>query len=213
MRIGLFGGTFDPPHLGHIELAKEFYYASNVDLLIIMPSFIPPHKDKSKTSAGVRLEMARLAFLRLGELGINYYVSDYEISKKDTSYTINTVNFLIEKYNTSDISLCIGSDMLLSFEKWKASQELMEKCHIYSKARMSGEFSQLCSFAENLKNKYGAKIHIINESVFEVSSTSLRNAALKESEDADSLLISKEVLEYIKKNKIYENFLICTEEN
>lgn len=213
MRIGLFGGTFDPPHLGHIELAKEFYFASNVDLLIIMPSFIPPHKDKSKTNAEVRLEMARLAFSRLGELGINYYVSDYEISKKDTSYTINTVNYLLEKYNTSEISLCIGSDMLLSFEKWKASKELMEKCHIYSKARMQGEYLKLCSFSEHLKNKYGAKIHIINESVFEISSTSLRNAVFEESKDADSLLISKEILDYIKKNKIYENFLFNTEEN
>lgn len=213
MKIGLFGGTFDPPHIGHIQLAKEFYYASNIDLLIVMPSFIPPHKDKSKTNPLIRLEMTRLAFLHLGELGINYYVSDYEISKKDTSYTINTVNYLLEKHKTSDISLCIGSDMLFSFERWKSSDELFKKCHIYSKARIPGEYLQLCSFAEVLKNTHGAKIDIIDQSVFDVSSTALRNAVGKESDDATSLLITKEILDYIKKNKIYENFVFNTEEN
>ena len=127
MKIGLYGGTFDPPHKGHLKLACDFYSESDSDLLIVMPSFIPPHKRNSTTSAVSRFEMAKLAFGHLGEIGVNYTVSDYEITKHDVSYTIETVEFLLEKYPDSTLNLCVGSDMLYYFEMWKDADLLMKK--------------------------------------------------------------------------------------
>lgn len=196
MRIGLYGGTFDPPHTGHASLACDFYRESGVDLLIVMPSFIPPHKQNTTTSALSRYEMARLAFLHLGEMGVNYTVSDYEITKNDTSYTIETVNYLLNKYSVSKISMCVGSDMLYYFEKWKCADELMKKCALYSKARENDEYSKLCHHAKYLEKSYGAEVHIMNGSVIEVSSTKLRNSK-------DSEFLDTKVSEYIKKHGLY----------
>ena len=196
MKIGLYGGTFDPPHKGHVKLAYDFYKESGSDLLIVMPSFIPPHKQSSTTPVTSRFEMTELAFCRLGEMGVNYTVSDYEITKKDISYTIETVEFLLDKYPGSTLNLCVGSDMLYCFEKWKDADILMKKCVLYSKARLDGEYEKLCSNARILEGKYGASVHIMQGSVIEVSSTELRNSEKSE-------LLDEKVLEYIEKHGLY----------
>ena len=196
MKIGLYGGTFDPPHMGHLHIAEDFYKACGSDLLVVMPSFIPPHKQNSSTSALFRYEMTKLTFLALGETGMNYTVSDYEIKKNDTSYTIETVNYLLDKYSTEKISLCVGSDMLFCFEKWKCADELMKKCVLYSKARSHGEYEKLCSHAEYLEENYGASVHIMKGTVLEVSSTYLRSSK-------DKNFLSCEVLNYIEKHGLY----------
>ena len=196
MKIALYGGTFDPPHIGHLSLAKDFYKECGCDLLVVMPSFIPPHKQNSSTTALFRYEMTKLAFESLGEAGINYTVSNYEITKSDTSYSIDTVNHLLDKYSVSKISMCVGSDMLYYFEKWKCADELMRKCILYSKAREKDEYDKLCHHARYLEESYGAEVHIMNGSVIEVSSTELRH-----SKDADFL--DSRVSEYIKKHGLY----------
>lgn len=196
MKIGLYGGTFDPPHKGHLKLAHEFYLESNSDLLIIMPSFIPPHKENSKTQACARYEMTKLAFDCFSEMGVNYIVSDYEITKKDVSFTIETVEFLLDKYPDSTLNLCVGSDMLYCFEKWRNADILMKKCTLYSKARVDGEYDKLCSHAKYLEEKYNANVHIMSGTVLDVSSTELRNREKAE-------LLDKKVTEYIEKNGLY----------
>ena len=196
MKIGLYGGTFDPPHKGHTTLAYDFYKASSADLLIVMPSFIPPHKQNANTSALSRYEMARLAFLSLGEMGVNYTVSNYEITKNDTSYTIETVNHLLAKYNEEKICMCVGSDMLYYFEKWKCADELMKKCVLYSKAREAGEYEKLCAHGRYLEKNYGAEIHIMNGNVLEVSSTEIRNLQKPE-------LLDVRVSAFIEKHGLY----------
>ena len=120
----------------------------------------------------------------------------YEITKNDTSYTIETVNYLLNKYSVSKISMCVGSDMLYYFEKWKCADELMKKCALYSKARENDEYSKLCHHANYLEKSYGAEVHIMNGSVIEVSSTKLRNSK-------DSEFLDTKVSEYIKKHGLY----------
>lgn len=196
MKIGLYGGTFDPPHMGHLRLAEDFYKECGCDLLIVMPSFIPPHKQNANTPALSRYEMARLAFLNLGEKGFNYTVSSFEIEKNDTSYTIDTVNHLLKEYGVDRICMCVGSDMLYCFEKWKCADELLKKCVLYSKARVENEYAKLCCHGRYLAEKYGAEIHIMNGSVLEVSSTELRNSE-------KNSLIDIRVSDYIKKHGLY----------
>ncbi len=198
MKIGLFGGSFNPPHLGHTALARDFYHASGVDLLIVMPAYVSPFK-KEAMHADARYEMTKLAFLSLGEEGVCYKVSDYEISKKDVSYTIDTAEHLLCEYKTDKIHLCVGSDMLLSLESWKRASDLMEKCVIYSKEREKGEYPRLCAFAEHLKEKYGAQVIIMPTEPFRASSTEARS-------DIRSLenTVCVRVKEYIKKNRLFE---------
>lgn len=196
MKIGLFGGTFDPPHKGHTGLAYDFYNESKPDLLVVMPSFIPPHKANAICSAVHRFNMTRLAFLCMGETGVNYQISDYEITKNNVSYTIDTVNYLLERYQTDKIHLCIGSDMLFSFEKWTNATELMSRCVLYSKARYPDEQNPLLKHAEYLKSTYNADVHIMNGTIINVSSTLLRTELNEE-------LIDDRVLKYIKDNGLY----------
>ncbi|MBO4343351.1 MAG: nicotinate (nicotinamide) nucleotide adenylyltransferase, partial [Clostridia bacterium] len=199
MKIGLFGGSFNPPHIGHTLIARDFYYASGVDLLIIMPAYVSPFKGKTDVGADKRFEMTKLAFLPLGEEGICYKVSDYEISKGGVSYTIDTVEHLLREYKAEKIRLCVGSDMLFSIENWKDARALMEKCVIYSKERKDGEYESLCAHAEHLREKYGAQVVIMQKKPYEASSTEARTD-LKSLENT----VCEKVREYIKKNRLFE---------
>lgn len=186
MKIGLFGGSFNPPHLGHTALAEDFYTASGADLLIVMPSFLPAAQGGFRHSGSRdRLAMTRLAFLKLGEKGVNYTVSDYEIQRRDTSYTFETVRYLLAKYAEKELMLCVGSDMFLSFETWKNAEELLKNCHLYTKARHSGEKAALDAYAAVLKEKYGTKSTVMDGTVVDISSTELR---VPENTTGDTLL-------------------------
>lgn len=198
MNIGLFGGSFNPPHRGHTALAEEFYNASGADLLIVMPSFIPPHKAASVIPAADRLAMTRLAFLKLGEKGVNYTVSDYEIRRHDTSYTFETVRYLLAHYAEKTLSLCVGSDMFLSFETWKNAEELLKSCHLYTKARHSGEKAALEAYAAVLKEKYGTESTVMEGTVIDVSSTELRAPR-----NTAAALLDPKVRAYAEKHGLY----------
>jgi len=118
-KIGLYGGTFAPPHLGHVHAARAFLRAIPVDRLLIMPTFQPPHKAKAAgDTPEVRLEMCRAAF---GDIpGIE--VSDYEIAKADVSYTVQTLRHLTAE--NREIYLLCGTDMFLTLEKWYQAEEI-----------------------------------------------------------------------------------------
>ena len=199
MNIGLFGGSFNPPHMGHTALAEEFYSASLSDLLIVRPAFIPPHNAASAIPAADRLAMTRLAFLKLGEKGINYTVSDYEIRRRDTSYTFETVRYLLAFYAEKTLALCVGSDMFLSFETWKNAEELLKCCHLYTKARHSGEKAALEAYAAVLKEKYGTESTVMEGTVIDVSSTALRT----QENAAAQTLLDPIVRAYVKKHGLY----------
>jgi len=108
----------------------------------------------------------------------------------------DTVNHLLKEYGVDRICMCVGSDMLYCFEKWKCAEELMKKCVLYSKARVENEYAKLCCHGRYLEEKYGAEIHIMNGSVLEVSSTELRNSE-------KNSLIDIRVSDYIKKHGLY----------
>ncbi len=204
MTVGLFGGTFDPPHSGHTRLASLFYEASGVDLLIVMPSYLPPHKASSDTSAEDRLAMTRLAFLPLGQNGVNYTVSDYEITQGGKSYTYLTVRHLLEVFSLSRLSLCVGSDMLFSFDTWKNADELMRCCRLFTMARHENELAPLRERAAFLKDTCGADVTVLTERPLDVSSTSLRDSLAESGTFADTDgQLDEKVLAYCKSRHLY----------
>lgn len=124
MRTGLFGGTFNPVHAGHIRISEEIKEKFDFDRMIIIPSAVPPHK-KAVDIAGAeyRFEMTRKAFSDKSE----YSVSDIEIRRHGPSYTVDTVNHFIANRNTDDeVYLLLGIDAFLEIDTWMSYMTLFE---------------------------------------------------------------------------------------
>ena len=123
MRIGIFGGSFDPVHSEHIRLAEFALAELCLDKLFVMPAYAPPHK-KGKTLSPDedRLELCRLAFAHINKVE----VSDYEISKGGVSYTYLTCRHFKEKYPNAELFWLVGTDMLRNFPFWKNPEDILE---------------------------------------------------------------------------------------
>jgi len=173
MVIALYGGSFNPPHLGHVDAARVSLEKLKADKLILMPASVPPHKALAQHSpeAGERLEMTRLA----AKLIPGAEVSDYEISKGDTpSYTTKTAEYLRTIYPNDQIFLLIGTDMLLTFEGWYEFEKLLTLVELAVFPRDMGDLPRIESFADYMREKYGARITIIDKSPLPMTSTEVR---------------------------------------
>src|SRR4051812_7369722 len=124
VRIGVFGGTFDPPHVGHLLLAADARDALKLDRLIFVPAGAQPFKVETPAVASPRdrLEMVRLAVAD----DANYTVEDAEINRKGLSYTVDTLELLSEKYAGGKLFLLLGEDALASFDQWRAPDRIRE---------------------------------------------------------------------------------------
>lgn len=197
MRTGLFGGTFNPVHNGHVAAMKAFCAAARLERLIVMPAGTPPHKRfEREVSDADRLEMLKLAAGTLGE------VSDYEMKKEGKSYTVETLEYLQSVYPNDDFFLYMGSDMLLGFETcWKRAEDIMKMCSIAAFSRTGDDFERLKEYAGRLKKEYGAGIEVFGYKPVVVSSSQIR-AMLARGEDISGL-VPKAVCEYIKEKGLY----------
>ncbi len=200
MRRAVFGGSFDPVHNGHVNLVKQIYGSVNIDEIIIMPAGISPFKqnmERVPASGKQRYEMCKLAFADMSYVT----VSDYEISLPEVSYTVNTVRHLKEQYPTDELFLIIGSDMLLSFHRWRNFEEILSVCGLIAASRESGQsdLDELEKQAETLK-KHGS-VTVVPIDTFEVSSTEIRKK-IKNSSDI-SCYVPQNVVKYIMKNDLY----------
>lgn len=195
-KILLFGGTFNPVHKGHVNAVLEIDRQLEFDRIIIMPAKIPPHKTISfLADENDRLKMCRLAFKDVEKAEI----SDFEIKRKDKSYSYFTVKYLSEKYPEDEIWFAMGSDMLLSFDKWYRFEDILKMCSIVCMSRADGDEEALLKKASEL-SKFG-KAEVIKAQPFEISSTKIREM-LKNNEDT-SCYLDEIVVKYIKDNKIY----------
>lgn len=198
--IGLFGGTFDPIHLGHRYLAEAAINEAALDKLIVMPAKIPPHKADAKIVSGPqRLEMCRLAFSDIDRAEI----SDHELGLEGKSYSYNTVRWLKDKYPDSRICFIMGSDQLEVFDSWYRWQDILDIADLLVLSREDG------LAAEELEKKAKAftdvpgKVTVIKVKPFEISSTRIREM-LANNEDC-SCYLDKKVIEYIMENGLYKS--------
>ncbi len=191
MKIGVLGGTFDPPHMGHIFLAENSKKELGLDKIIILPSANPPHK-KADTKSHHRLKLAEIIADYYG-----YNLCDYEYNSKAPSYTTYTVDFLKDKYPDDDIYFIIGGDSMIDFEKWHKWQELIKKCKFIVGIRDENDREIIEKIVSEKNRRYGAEIIILKSSAHEISSSQIR-----EGKRIDE--IPQCVAEYIKENKLYE---------
>jgi nicotinate-nucleotide adenylyltransferase len=136
VRIGVFGGTFDPPHIGHLLLAGDARDALRLDRLIFVPASAQPLKVETPAIASPRdrLEMVRLAVAD----DANYQVDDAEIDRKGLSFTVDTLEHLSARYKGAELFLLLGQDTLESFAKWKSPERIRELATLAVMQRAGG---------------------------------------------------------------------------
>ena len=140
MRIGIYGGSFNPVHNGHIHLAKAAMKDFGLDRIFLLPSKISPHRSSAEYASGEdRLEMLRLAV----ENEKHMEVSDYEIRSDRVSYTIYTIEHFRSLFPDDELCLLVGSDMLLSFEKWFRFEDILSQATLCAVSRNNGDMEQL----------------------------------------------------------------------
>lgn len=198
MRIGIFGGSFNPIHNGHLNVIKTAKDRLSLDRLIIMPAKVAPHKQNAQMADEKdRYEMCRLAVMNID----GAEVSDYEISKDEVSYSVITLRHFKELYPDAELCFIMGCDMLLYFKKWYKYEEILSLAALACYPRANGEIEQMETAAEELR-KLGGKVEIIGVIPFEVSSTQVRE--LVQSGRDISRYLPESVWKYIVENKLYQ---------
>lgn len=165
MKIGIFGGTFNPPHNTHVKIVQTAKEQLGLDKVIVMPCGDPPHKT-CEVSSDVRFELARLAFSHIAE------ISDYELKKSGKSYTVETLRHVAEQYRGAELYLVIGYDSLKNFGKWYRPAEIAELATLAVASR--GKRATPKRTVQRIEEKYGAKVVLLEKQADTVSSTELR---------------------------------------
>ena len=199
-RIGIYGGTFNPPHLGHIQAAKAAVQALDLTRLLLIPDNIAPHKELPPGSPAPeqRLEMLRLATQDAPELE----VSDLELRREGVSYTFETVLALSEQYPEAQLFLLMGTDMFLSFDTWKNTDIILSHAALGVLCRgEKGEQEAIAEKAAQL-SAGGARVELVNNPVLAISSTQLRRLIAF---DCAEPFLPKLVAEYIRQHGLYDS--------
>jgi nicotinate-nucleotide adenylyltransferase len=197
-RIGLFGGTFNPPHVGHLRLATVAADAAALDMVILMPANVPPHKQAPDLASGED----RLALCRATFRDPRFIVSDMELRRKGKSYTVDTLRALQDCYPADRLFLIIGSDMLLSFDRWFCWQEILSLCSLLVLSREpSITPAMLRAYAVDTLGLTEEDFRILETEPLELSSTAIR-AAIAAGEDASAALTDA-AYAYIREKGLY----------
>jgi nicotinate-nucleotide adenylyltransferase len=189
--IGIFGGTFNPPHIAHSIVADSVREQLKLDRILFIPA--GNHPLKESIDAGKRFEMARLAFSH----DENFEVSDIEIiSKENKTYTVDTLNVLKNIYgNNSKLCLIIGADNLIQLPEWKEPEKLFEMAEVIVINRPNFNIT-------DPEIKFIEKVKFVNVPFLEISSSMIRQN-VREGRSI-KYLVEENVREYIYKNKLYK---------
>ncbi len=197
-RIGIYGGTFSPPHNGHIAAARAFMEQMWLDFLYVIPAAIPPHKEMEvPVGADARLEMCRLAFS--GMEGV--YVSDMEIRRGGRSYTVDTLREL--SGDDRRLFLLCGTDMMLTLDTWREPDEIFKLCYpTYIRREADPAMdARIIQKIADYQEKYGKVVRRIVTEPLEISSAQVRERLRTGAPVCD--LIPPMVERYIKDNHLY----------
>lgn len=186
-KIGLLGGTFDPPHYGHLLIAEEVRLALQLDEVWFIPSYQPPHKEQTASSVADRKAMLEKAIGR----HLKFKVKLIEIERKGTSYTFDTMKQLTDAYPNDRFYFIIGADMVETLSSWYKIDSLLDLVTFVGVKR----------FGYELSSPY--PIIKVDIPMFDVSSTFIRNR-IKQQQTVHFLL-PESVYAYIKEKQLYEN--------
>ncbi len=205
MKIGFMGGTFSPPHLGHLHSAKVFIDEMSLDKLYIIPASVSPFKTEDAPTASDmdRFNMAKLCFDGLSTDKCTVIVSSMELDRSTISYTVNTIRDLKEKHQNDELYMFVGSDMFMSLERWREFETIFKYVTIYTRCRKKNETKAMLNTANRYEDLYGASIYFSRDKEVIVSSTLVREALDKRNFALCQRLLPQKVLCYIKERELY----------
>ncbi len=189
--IGLFGGLFNPPHLGHLVGAQEVFYHLKLDSIMFIPTFEPPHRNSPQVSPEHRLKMCELAI----KANQNFNLSRIEFERSGPSYTWDTLEKLQSKRSEINFYLIVGADELVSFEKWRNWKKILESVQLIGLNRPGFKF-------ERVPNKIRQRTHLVEIPALNISSRELRHR-IKTGQNV-RYLIPDPVLAYINRHNLYQ---------
>ena len=194
-RIGIYGGTFNPPHVGHMGAAQAAMAELCLDRLLLIPAFQSPDKVLPEVAAEHRLQMLQI----VAKPGME--VSDLELSRGGISYTVQTLEQLHEDHPQAQLVLCMGSDMFLSLQNWKDPERIFRLAEIAVLCRGNkGEREKLAEQKVRLESM-GAKVILLHNPVTAISSSNLRRLLAF---DCGTDFLHPDVLDYIQQNGLYD---------
>jgi len=188
-KVGIFGGTFDPIHLGHLITAQSVKEIRDLDKIIFIPAFISPHKTEAKASS----PEDRLNMIKLAVEGIPFFdFSDIEIKKGGISYSVDTLQELKKHY--TELEFIIGYDNIFTFHTWKEPDEIFKLAKVIVLKRKS-------SHPPQFEDKYYHQSVFVQTRGIEISATDIRER-VKHGMPIN-FLVPSEVMKYIYKHKLY----------
>ena len=191
-KVCLFGGTFDPPHIGHLLVAQTIFEAENFGKIVFIPTFKTPKKNNITDIKD------RLAMLRMGVTSNpNFEISDLEIQRGGTSYTIDTVRDYKsdQDYDSRELYYLIGSDSLQTFHTWKEPREVLDECQVIVALRPGFRPS-------DISNWILRKVRFASIPLFEISSSTIRSRW--QENKTIRYMVTQPVWEYINDHGIYK---------
>ncbi|MBO6586394.1 MAG: nicotinate (nicotinamide) nucleotide adenylyltransferase [Gracilimonas sp.] len=190
-RIGLFGGTFDPVHNGHISIAQSFLQSDLIDELWVLLTPYPPHKTREiQTPYEIRLEMLEKAFSGIRNLSIK--TIENELPKP--SYSVQTIRYLKEHLPDNTYFYCMGEDSLAKFHTWKYYEEILDECELLV-AQRPGETHK------DVEDKILQRTHFVDHTPLDVSSSGIREKITAGISITDR--VPEEVVKVIEKEQLY----------
>lgn len=197
-RVGILGGTFDPVHLGHLQMAEDAYRQAGLDLVLFMPSKKPPHKQGRRiTSEEHRAAMVTLAIEDIPQ----FIYSDYELQREGITYTADTLRNLQEEHPENTYCFILGGDSLFQLEEWYHPEEIMGRAEILAVSRYGMAKEQIGKKVDELRKKYGATIQIVEMSRLDISSSEIRNR-VRQGKALDDM-VPYHVEQYIREHSLY----------
>lgn len=174
MRVLIYGGSFNPPHLGHEAALHSAVTAIHPDRILVIPAGIPPHKQLAEGSPDMaqRMRLCELAFL--DEPGAE--VSDIELKRLGKSYTYDTLQEISDRFEDAELYFLVGTDMLMSMEQWYQFDQILSACTLVALPRGEGDYPEMEKAAQDLRRSYGARVVLIRKNPLPMASTDLRSS-------------------------------------
>lgn len=193
MKTCLFGGTFDPPHFGHLIVAQTIFEAEHFDKIVFVPAHIPPHKmERTISSVSLRLDMLKMATMD----NPNFEISDIELKRGGISYSLETIQTYKEQTGLGgeDLYYLIGSDSLKQFQAWQNPKAILEECQLIVAIRPGFRPS-------DIPNWILAKVQFANIPRIEISSTQIRARWVEDK--TIRYMVTQPVWTFINKHNLY----------
>ena len=199
-RIGIYGGTFNPPHIGHMQAARQAVTALGLSKLLLIPAYAPPHKavlPGNSPTARQRLQMLRIAAAGCPEIE----VSDMELRREGVSYSWETVEAVKRQYPDAELVLLMGTDMFLTFDTWMHPEEILKNASLGVFYRGDkGEQPAIAKKKAEMEAT-GVTVYLVRNDVIPISSTQMRRLLAFR---CAGEFLPEGVLDYIRENHLYD---------